>query len=68
MPLESGEEWDYMLALKQEFRGYMKDSPYYLKSADKKRDIDRYSDKYQSGQHDTGGWIPGQIFHACLFI
>ncbi|XP_071844194.1 DNA-directed RNA polymerase III subunit RPC7-like [Apostichopus japonicus] len=57
VPLASGESYEYMLLLKQEFRGSMRDSPFYIKPLDKKKDIQRYSDKYQSQTNDDQ-WIP----------
>uniref|UniRef100_A0A7N5P094 DNA-directed RNA polymerase III subunit RPC7-like n=2 Tax=Ailuropoda melanoleuca TaxID=9646 RepID=A0A7N5P094_AILME len=47
VPLQAGEEIEYMLALKQEFRGAMKSLPYFIKPSAPKKDIERYSDKYQ---------------------
>ncbi|XP_028837159.1 DNA-directed RNA polymerase III subunit RPC7-like [Denticeps clupeoides] len=47
VPLLTGKEAEYMLALKQEFRGAMKRLPFYIKSAASKKDVERYSDKYQ---------------------
>nr|XP_025045094.1 DNA-directed RNA polymerase III subunit RPC7 isoform X4 [Pelodiscus sinensis] len=38
VPLKMGEEEDYMLALKQEFRGSMKNTPYFMPSKDEKQD------------------------------
>ncbi|XP_074930995.1 DNA-directed RNA polymerase III subunit RPC7-like isoform X1 [Phalacrocorax aristotelis] len=46
-PLPGGEEGEYMLALKQELRGAMKGLPYFIKPGAPRRDIERYSDKYQ---------------------
>lgn len=48
VPLQTGEEVEYMLALKQELRGAMKNLPYFLKPSAPKKDVERYSDKYQS--------------------
>lgn len=48
VPLQMGEEVEYMLALKQELRGAMKNLPYYVKPVAPKKDVERYSDKYQS--------------------
>ena len=31
LPLKTSEKYDYMLSLKQEFRGCIRDSPYFLK-------------------------------------
>ncbi|XP_075048972.1 DNA-directed RNA polymerase III subunit RPC7-like [Mixophyes fleayi] len=60
VPLQTGEEVEYMLALKQELRGSMKSLPYYIKPADPKKDVERYSDKYQtSGPVDNAiDWHP----------
>ncbi|XP_045216152.2 DNA-directed RNA polymerase III subunit RPC7-like [Mercenaria mercenaria] len=52
VPLAHSEDYEYMLALKQEFIATLHKSPYYLKLDDKKRDIERYSDKYQLNQQD----------------
>ncbi|XP_065276577.1 DNA-directed RNA polymerase III subunit RPC7-like isoform X2 [Emys orbicularis] len=38
VPLQTGEEVEYMLALKQELRGAMKNLPYYVKPAAPKKD------------------------------
>ncbi|XP_070542335.1 DNA-directed RNA polymerase III subunit RPC7-like [Ptychodera flava] len=52
--LLAGEEYDYMLALKQEYRGTIRDSPYFIKPQNRKKDIERYSDKYQTnGNQDS---------------
>ncbi|XP_072350592.1 DNA-directed RNA polymerase III subunit RPC7-like, partial [Scyliorhinus torazame] len=60
IPLHVGEEAEYMLALKQELRGAMKGLPYYVKPAAPKKDIERYSDKYQSSgpTDNTIEWNP----------
>ncbi|KAK2176555.1 hypothetical protein NP493_656g01014 [Ridgeia piscesae] len=58
VPLQAGEEGDYLLALKQEYQGSMKESVYFLKELQRKRDIERYSDKYQLGQGEEH-WEPG---------
>nr|XP_032823315.1 DNA-directed RNA polymerase III subunit RPC7-like isoform X1 [Petromyzon marinus] len=60
LPLHTGEETDYLLALKQELRGAMKNLPYFIKPAERKKDIERYSDKYQSkGPADNAiDWAP----------
>uniref|UniRef100_A0A3P8WWQ3 Uncharacterized protein n=1 Tax=Cynoglossus semilaevis TaxID=244447 RepID=A0A3P8WWQ3_CYNSE len=46
LPLTGGEEAEYLLALKQEFRGAMKSLPFFIQPARPKRDVERYSDKY----------------------
>lgn len=53
VPLAHSEDYDYMLALKQEFVATLHKSPYYLKLDDKRCDIERYSDKYQLTQQDS---------------
>lgn len=58
VPLQTGEERNYLLALKQEFRGTMKELPYYVHPREKKKDIERYSDKYQTGQDNSISWEP----------
>ncbi|XP_041037736.1 RNA polymerase III subunit GL b isoform X2 [Carcharodon carcharias] len=63
VPLHAGEEAEYMLALKQELRGAMRSLPYYVKPAAPKKDIERYSDKYQSSgpTDNTIEWNPGGL-------
>ncbi|KAL5004539.1 hypothetical protein ScPMuIL_017995 [Solemya velum] len=56
--LLQGEDYEYMLALKQEFRGTIRKSPFYLLPPEKKRDIERYSDKYQLGNDALKEWEP----------
>ncbi|XP_048252165.1 DNA-directed RNA polymerase III subunit RPC7-like isoform X2 [Haliotis rufescens] len=59
VPLATGEDYDYMQALKQEFRGASRKSPFFLDLMEKRKDIERYSDKYQLGQQDNcSGWTP----------
>ncbi|XP_042632637.1 DNA-directed RNA polymerase III subunit RPC7-like isoform X2 [Cyprinus carpio] len=50
VPLQTGEEVDYMLALKQELRASSKNLPFHIKAARTKTDVARYSDKYQNGE------------------
>uniref|UniRef100_A0A4W5MH29 DNA-directed RNA polymerase III subunit n=1 Tax=Hucho hucho TaxID=62062 RepID=A0A4W5MH29_9TELE len=61
VPLQTGEEVEYMLALKQELRAANKTLPFYIRRAAPKRDVDRYSDKYQSGEPKDSAieWSPG---------
>ncbi|XP_041259948.1 LOW QUALITY PROTEIN: DNA-directed RNA polymerase III subunit RPC7-like [Onychostruthus taczanowskii] len=47
VPLPGGEEGEYMLALKQELRRATRALPYFVKPGAPRRDIERYSDKYQ---------------------
>ncbi|KAM9512896.1 DNA-directed RNA polymerase III subunit RPC7-like isoform 3-T11 [Salvelinus alpinus] len=60
VPLVMGEEAEYMLALKQEFRGNMKTLPFYVRPAVSKKDVERYSDKYQNSEpsDNTLEWNP----------
>uniref|UniRef100_A0A4W5MKS3 RNA polymerase III subunit GL b n=1 Tax=Hucho hucho TaxID=62062 RepID=A0A4W5MKS3_9TELE len=60
VPLVMGEEAEYMLALKQEFRGNMKTLPFYVRPAVSKKDVERYSDKYQNSEpsDNTIEWNP----------
>ncbi|XP_034534756.1 polymerase (RNA) III (DNA directed) polypeptide G like b [Notolabrus celidotus] len=60
LPLTGGEEAEYLLALKQEFRGAMKSLPCFIQPAAAVRDVERYSDKYhQSEQTDPiTEWTP----------
>lgn len=60
VPLPAGEEGEYVLALKQELRGAMRQLPYFIRPAVPKRDVERYSDKYQmSGPMDNAiDWNP----------
>ncbi|KAL4228222.1 DNA-directed RNA polymerase III subunit RPC7-like [Mactra antiquata] len=53
IPLDQNEDNAYLLALKQEFVAAIRKSPYYLKLDDRKRDIERYSDKYQLSSTDS---------------
>ncbi|XP_029919134.1 DNA-directed RNA polymerase III subunit RPC7-like isoform X1 [Myripristis murdjan] len=46
VPLQTGEEVEYMLALKQELRAATKNLPYYIRQSAARRDVLRYSDKY----------------------
>lgn len=58
VPLKQSEDYEYVCALKKEFIGFMKKSPYYIQSNEKRKDIDRYSDKYQTAQDALGQWKP----------
>ncbi|XP_066531247.1 RNA polymerase III subunit GL a [Hoplias malabaricus] len=60
VPLHSGEEVEYMLALKQELRASSKSLPFHIHPARAKRDVDRYSDKYHSGEPKNNSieWSP----------
>ncbi|KAM3849888.1 DNA-directed RNA polymerase III subunit RPC7-like [Diretmus argenteus] len=50
VPLQTGEEVDYMLALKQELRAATKNLPFFIREAAPRRDVVRYSDKYNSAE------------------
>ncbi|XP_070691686.1 DNA-directed RNA polymerase III subunit RPC7-like [Pempheris klunzingeri] len=60
LPLAGGEEAEYLLALKQEFRGAMKSLPCFIQPAAAHRDVERYSDKYHSSEQTDGltDWSP----------
>lgn len=60
LPLTGGEEAEYLLALKQEFRGAMKSLPCFIQPAAAHRDVERYSDKYHSNEQTDGltDWTP----------
>ncbi|XP_034409914.1 polymerase (RNA) III (DNA directed) polypeptide G like b [Cyclopterus lumpus] len=60
LPLTGGEEAEYLLALKQEFRGAMKTLPFFIQPAAAKRDVERYSDKYHNSEQTDGltEWNP----------
>ncbi|TNN32031.1 DNA-directed RNA polymerase III subunit RPC7-like [Liparis tanakae] len=66
LPLMGGEEAEYLLALKQEFRGAMKTLPFFIQPAAAKRDVERYSDKYHNSEQTDGltDWSPG-VSAAC---
>lgn len=59
-PLKSGEDEDYMRALKQEMRGRMKDLPFNIKPHTGKSDVERYKDKYtrEIKKIEDGEWTP----------
>ncbi|XP_070822442.1 DNA-directed RNA polymerase III subunit RPC7-like [Chaetodon trifascialis] len=60
LPLSGGEEVEYLLALKQEFRGAMRSLPYFIQPAAAHRDVERYSDKYHLSEQTDGqtDWTP----------
>ncbi|KAL7392994.1 hypothetical protein ABVT39_005018 [Epinephelus coioides] len=60
LPLIAGEEAEYLLALKQEFRGAMKSLPCFIQPAAAQRDVERYSDKYHSSEQTDAltDWSP----------
>ncbi|XP_077384373.1 DNA-directed RNA polymerase III subunit RPC7-like isoform X1 [Festucalex cinctus] len=63
LPLACGEEAEYLLALKQEFRGAMKTRPGFLQPQARHRshaDVERYLDKYLNSSEQTDAlsdWI-----------
>ncbi|XP_028281388.1 DNA-directed RNA polymerase III subunit RPC7-like [Parambassis ranga] len=54
LPLTGGEEAEYLLALKQDFRGAMRTLPGFIQPAAKKKRSERYSDKYHSSEQTDG--------------
>ncbi|XP_062925204.1 DNA-directed RNA polymerase III subunit RPC7 isoform X2 [Mobula hypostoma] len=56
-PFISGEDVNYILALKQELRGACKKLPYYIEAAIEKKDIERYAQKYTE-KNGTKKWTP----------
>ncbi|XP_039265145.2 DNA-directed RNA polymerase III subunit RPC7-like [Styela clava] len=60
VPLLTGEDQDYLLALQKNFEKTMRDSPYYIKKQEEKNFLDRYSDKYRISNHSDNelGWEP----------
>ncbi|NWV12722.1 RPC7 polymerase, partial [Ptilonorhynchus violaceus] len=58
VPLKTGEEEDYMLALKQDLRGTMKKMPYFLTVEEEHQAIERYSQKYQDNDKEQETWTP----------
>ncbi|KAM9700186.1 LOW QUALITY PROTEIN: DNA-directed RNA polymerase III subunit RPC7-like [Menidia menidia] len=60
LPLAGGEEVDYLLALKQDFRAAMRTLPGFIQPAAAHRDVERYSDKYHASEQtdDPTGWAP----------
>ncbi|XP_046864274.1 DNA-directed RNA polymerase III subunit RPC7-like [Xenia sp. Carnegie-2017] len=46
LPLNNSEKEEYLVAVKHEFRGLMKDSDYFIKPDIVKKDMERYSDRY----------------------
>ncbi|XP_074851441.1 DNA-directed RNA polymerase III subunit RPC7 [Carettochelys insculpta] len=56
--LKMGEEEDYMLALKQEFRGNMKNTPYFMPYKEEKQGVEKYSKKYLQMTKESMEWTP----------
>lgn len=47
IPLQTGVEGEYMMALKRDFVEFLRDSPAFVTPVATKADIERYSDRYQ---------------------
>ncbi|KAM8792930.1 DNA-directed RNA polymerase III subunit RPC7 [Eudromia elegans] len=58
VPLKTGEDEDYMLALKQDLRGTMKKMPYFLAVEEDHEVIERYSKKYLEIEKERTAWTP----------
>ncbi|NXA49547.1 RPC7 polymerase, partial [Nothocercus julius] len=58
VPLKTGEDEDYMLALKQDLRGTMKKMPYFLAVEEDHEVIERYSKKYLEIEKERAAWTP----------
>lgn len=58
LPLSGGEQVEYLLALKQEFRGAMRSLPCFLQPPAKGTDVERYSDKYHNNDQQGLDWTP----------
>nr|XP_033776045.1 DNA-directed RNA polymerase III subunit RPC7 isoform X2 [Geotrypetes seraphini]XP_033776131.1 DNA-directed RNA polymerase III subunit RPC7 isoform X2 [Geotrypetes seraphini] len=60
VPLKTGEDEDYMLALKQELRGTMKKMPYFIAAEGEIQVIEKYSLKYkiEKDKRLLKEWIP----------
>ncbi|XP_019387904.1 PREDICTED: DNA-directed RNA polymerase III subunit RPC7 [Crocodylus porosus] len=58
VPLKTGEDEDYMLALKQELRGTMKKMPYFMPVEEEHEAIEKYSQKYQQLSKERMAWTP----------
>ncbi|XP_067884934.1 DNA-directed RNA polymerase III subunit RPC7 isoform X1 [Heterodontus francisci] len=57
VPLNTGEDVSYILALKQELRGACKKLPYYIDGVIAKKDVERYAHKYQE-KDCSNDWTP----------
>ncbi|KAL9986078.1 hypothetical protein ACROYT_G000152 [Oculina patagonica] len=58
LPLRQTEADEYMLALKQELRGCMRELPYFVKAKVKTKDVERFSDRYREKQTEGLEWQP----------
>uniref|UniRef100_A0A667YZR0 DNA-directed RNA polymerase III subunit n=1 Tax=Myripristis murdjan TaxID=586833 RepID=A0A667YZR0_9TELE len=70
LPLVGGEEVEYMLALKQEFRGAMRSLPFFIQPDAPHTDVERYSDKYHSSEPADSSldWKPGEAAVAVSLV
>lgn len=50
-------ELSYLYQLKKDFAEYMQESPFFVKPAVEKKDIDRYSDKYQALSSNNPSYV-----------
>ena len=58
-PLLESNHHNYLIALKQEFRNYMRESPYHIQPETKRSKIERYSDRFkQFKTHKELEWVP----------
>ncbi|XP_071389972.1 DNA-directed RNA polymerase III subunit RPC7 [Centroberyx affinis] len=59
VPLKTGEDEDYMLALKQEMRVAMQRLPHNIKPLSAKAEVERYKERYlKQGQVEDEEWTP----------
>lgn len=58
MPLRQTDADEYMLALKQEITGCMRELPYFVKAEIKSKDIERFSDRYREKKKQGLDWQP----------
>lgn len=58
LPLRQTDADEYMLALKQELRGCMRELPYFVKAEIKSKDIERFSDRYREKKKEELEWQP----------
>ena len=64
LPLQDDPEMDYLLKLKRDYRKVLQESEYYFKNYEVKRDIERYSDKYNAA--NVYDWCPGQFLSITM--
>lgn len=56
MPFSITTEMSYLLELKRDYTEYFRESPYNVQSEELKKDIERYSDRYQDILTDKSGY------------